>query len=37
MTTKVGQGDFTVKTSNVSTDEIGVLTDSFNNMTREIG
>ena len=37
MTTKVGQGDFTVKTRNESMDEIGVLTDSFNNMTKEIG
>lgn len=37
MTNKVGQGDFTVKTRNESRDEIGVLTDSFNNMTKEIG
>lgn len=37
MTTKVGQGDFTVETKVDSIDEIGVLTDSFNNMTKEIG
>lgn len=37
MTQKVAGGDFTVKSKVYDTDEIAVLTSSFNNMTEEIG
>lgn len=37
LTSKVAEGDFTVKTDVESVDEIAVLTESFNNMTEEIG
>lgn len=37
MTNKVAKGDFSVKTKMQAVDEISVLTDSFNDMTREIG
>lgn len=37
LTNKVAEGDFTVKTSEGSLDEIAVLTRSFNDMTQEIG
>ena len=37
MTQKVAEGDFTVKTKESNTDEIAVLTRSFNDMTQEIG
>ena len=36
-TKKVAQGDFTTQTKIESTDEILILTDSFNEMTSEIG
>lgn len=36
-TNRVAEGDFTVKTKIKSDDEIAVLTDSFNDMTKEIG
>lgn len=36
-TQKVAKGDFTAQTKIESMDEIAVLTDSFNNMTSEIG
>ena len=37
VTQKVAEGDFTVKTKVENTDEISVLTQSFNDMTEEIG
>ena len=37
MTQQVAEGDFTVQTKESNTDEIAVLTRSFNDMTREIG
>ncbi|MGN1167535.1 MAG: sensor histidine kinase [Lachnospiraceae bacterium] len=37
MTEKVAEGDFTARTEVVNTDEIGVLSNSFNEMTAEIG
>lgn len=37
LTQKVAEGDFTVKTKVENTDEIAVLTQSFNDMTEEIG
>ena len=37
MTEKVAEGDFTVKAKEADTDEIAVLTRSFNDMTQEIG
>ena len=37
LTYKVAEGDFTVKTDVGNLDEIAVLTESFNNMTEEIG
>ena len=37
MTGKVAEGDFTARTEVVNTDEIGVLSNSFNEMTAEIG
>lgn len=37
MTQQVAEGDFTVQTKESNTDEIAVLTRSFNDMTQEIG
>lgn len=37
LTQKVAEGDFTVKTKVENSDEISVLTESFNDMTQEIG
>ena len=37
VTQKVAEGDFTIKTKVENTDEIAVLTQSFNDMTQEIG
>lgn len=37
LTQKVAEGDFTVKTKVENSDEISVLTQSFNDMTQEIG
>ena len=37
MTEKVAEGDFTVQEKETNTDEIAILTRSFNNMTQEIG
>ncbi|MGN0243495.1 MAG: histidine kinase [Lachnospiraceae bacterium] len=37
LTQKVAEGDFTVKSKIGNTDEIAMLTHSFNEMTREIG
>lgn len=37
VTSKVAEGDFTVKTKVMAEDEIAVLTHNFNDMTKEIG
>ncbi len=37
VTSKVAEGDFTVKTKVMAEDEIAVLTRNFNDMTKEIG
>ncbi len=37
MTEKVAEGDFSVRTEKADLDEIGVLSQSFNDMTEEIG
>ncbi len=37
MTEKVAEGDFSVRTEKADMDEIGVLSQSFNDMTEEIG
>lgn len=37
MTEKVAEGDFSVRTRKADMDEIGILSQSFNEMTKEIG